>query len=234
MLRFIFLFSFVLLALLSSSGFAGVVFNGSFETGDFSGWGTASLNTSIGDPLTVRPDGYTPSYRTSANESFFTTSATDGNFSATHGFDGLGPGNITIFQDIGVVDSLTNQLLFDYRAAWDLVRFGSLGDLDRVLNLDVYQAGDFSNQLSSYEVFRLTADTINIDTGNLTETVDLSAFDGQAIRISFDAFVPDNLSGPAFFQLDNVRLAAGVPEPSSLALLGVILAPVVLSRRRIG
>ena len=197
---------------------AGFITNGSFEDRHFLAWGLSDLS-SPHLPLTVRGNGFNSGF------GFFSTQATQGSFSATHGFDGNGPGTIRIFQDIGTVDSSSNLLSFDYRVGWDMLNYGG-SSLDRVLALNVYQAGTFS-QLGGFELLRLPARTRNSDTGNFLGSVDLSSFSGQSIRISFDAQVPQSFTGPAFFQLDNVRLSqapqapAAVPEPSSLALCGI-------------
>jgi hypothetical protein len=60
--------------------------------------------------------------------------------------------------------------------------------------------------LDSFNILTATAGTIEFDTGDATGVVDLSAFVGQTVRLSFDFFVPQNFTGPAFFQLDNVRI----------------------------
>lgn len=194
---------------------AGVIANGSFETGNFAGWGVIDLASPY-NPLTVRSNGY--------NSGFFTTSATNGVFSATHGFDGGGPGTIRIFQDIGIVDSLTNLLSFDYRAAWMMSPYG--GTIDRTFSLNVFQQGTFS-LIGANEILRARKLTDNFDTGALSTSINLSSFIGQSIRISFDAVIPQNFTGPAFLQLDNVRLsstpvASTVPEPNSALVFGLI------------
>ena len=208
---------------------AGVVTNGSFETGDFSDWGVVDLSDPF-SPLLVRPDGFSRGF------GLFSTQATDGSLSATHGFDGNGPGTIQIFQDIGVVDPLTDLLTFDYRVGWDMLNFGG-STLDRDLDLNVYEAGSFSTLLGSNDLITLPAGTLNLDTGSLSGSIDLSPFNGQNVRISFDAFVPENFTGPAFFQLDNVQLSAGsgvspVPEPSTFTIYGIGAVIGLVSTRR--
>ncbi len=186
---------------------AAIISNGSFESGNFDGWGLADIAFPY-RPLTVRPNGY--------NSGFFTTQATDGVFSATHGFDGIPSGVIRIFQDIGAVDTSSRFLEFDYRASWF---FLEQGGLDRTFSLNVYQAGTF-NLLSTNEVLRALGGSKNLDTGSLGGRVDLSPFNGQNVRISFDAVIPEPSRGPGFLQLDHVRLTS-VPELSSLTSFGL-------------
>ncbi|MCH7479664.1 MAG: hypothetical protein IIA14_16380 [SAR324 cluster bacterium] len=48
--------------------------------------------------------------------------------------------------------------------------------------------------------------TTNTDTGSLTGSINVSAFVGQTVQIAFEWFVPENFTGPADFQLDNIRV----------------------------
>jgi hypothetical protein len=174
------------------------VVNGSFETGNFANWATQDLATPFFQ-LRVGGAGLSPGF------GFFFSAPTDGNFAALHGFDGGGPGNIRIGQDITVTAGGTI-IEFDYRAAWDLVNF-CFGCSDRIFDVNIEVAGGGAN-LDSFNILTATAGTVELDTGDVTGVVDLSAFVGQTIRLSFDFFVPENFTGPAFFQLDNIRVAA--------------------------
>jgi hypothetical protein len=94
---------------------AGFV-NGSFETGDFTGWITRDINPFIS--LAVGGAGI------SAGFGFFSTSPTDGQYVALTGFDGGGPGDIIVAQEVLVAPGIST-VTFDYRAAWDMQFVGT-------------------------------------------------------------------------------------------------------------
>jgi hypothetical protein len=190
------------LALSPEEARATSVANGSFETGDFSDWVTQDLLTPY-VPLQVGGAGLSP-----LGFDFFRSAPTDGNFAALHGFDGDGPGIIRIGQDIAVTAD-GNIIEFDYRAAWNLVSY-CFGCLDRIFDVNIEVPGGGAN-LDSFNILTATAGTIELDTGDVTGVVDLSAFVGQAVRLSFDFLVPQDFTGPAFFQLDNIRVIGPPP-----------------------
>lgn len=197
---------------------AGAQFvNGGFESGNFGGWVTTDL-TSPFYPLTIATAG--------SDNSFgwpWSSTPTEGKFVAYHGWDGDGgPGNdmIRIGQDV-FIDAPT--LEFDHREAWNLT-FG--GAIDREFRVNIEPSGGGGN-LQTTLILTAVQGTTNLDTGPLSESVDVSSFIGGMVRVSFDWSVPEMFSGPAAAQLDNVRL---VPEPSTIALLG--LAGLAILRRR--
>jgi len=176
---------------------APVLVNGSFETGDFTGWIVQDITTPY-YPLQVLPNGNSP-------VGFFATFATDGIYSAVHGFDGGGPATIRLSQDVNIPPSRA-MLEFDYRAGW------SLSGLPRLLNVVVQPAGG-GVTLFTTNILTATADMNTTDTGSRLAMVNLAAFAGNTVRLSLDAYIPENFTGPGFMQLDNVRLEAGAPPP---------------------
>ena len=206
------------LVLYVSSANATNIVNGSFETGNFTGWTAQDLS----DPFFAQQVA-----GSGVSTGFFSSSPTDGTFAAVNGFDGDGPGTISLSQDIFVTDNTF--IDFDYRAAWDLSTFFTDPEA-RLFDVNINTAGGGAN-LASFNILTAESETIMLDTGDLFGSVDLSAFAGQFVELSFDWYVPQIFTGPAFFQLDNVR-ARAAPEPSSLAILSLGLAGLGLSRRR--
>ncbi|NOY23156.1 MAG: PKD domain-containing protein [Acidobacteria bacterium] len=181
----------------------GIV-NGSFETGDFSGWIVTDLSEPF-FPLMVMGSGVQTWL------GFFMSTPTDGTFEAFTGFDGNGPGIISLAQDVSITPC-TSLLTFDYRAAWELSMFGAT--IDRHFRVEVQPDGG-GTALQSWMVLTAKAGTLVDDTGNLSEAIDLSAYLNQNIRIVFAWEIPEDFSGPAQFQLDNVHLRAPVIHASS-------------------
>lgn len=172
-----------------------LITNGSFETGNFSGWVTDDLSSPL-FPVSVVGSGTTTGF------GFFTSSPTNGTFTAFHGFDGNGPGTIRIGQDVTIPDAGTTTLSFDYRGAWDLRTYGATQP--RTLAVNVQPAGGGAN-LATTTILTASPGTIVNDTGALTGTANLTPFAGFTQRVSLDATVPENYTGPAQLQIDNVR-----------------------------
>jgi hypothetical protein len=214
----------VLTALIYWSGVAQatLITNGSFETGTFAGWTTQDLSTPF-SPLSIQTAG------TNTFGWPWSSTPTHGTFTAFHGFDGdgtTGPNPIRISQDITVTSGQA-MIDFDYRGAWDLITFCG-NCLNRIFDVNIEVAGGGAN-LANFNILTATAGTTVNDTGQLTGWVDLSAFVGQTVHLAFDWFIPDNFSGPAQFQLDNVRIS--VPEPAGFALLVLGMITLVFTKK---
>lgn len=219
-------------AVVASFGFtqtanAAAITNGSFETGDFSGWIATDLPDGTFFPLSVQTAGSAKSYNWS-----WSSTPTDGRYTAFSGFGGAGPGKITLAQDIGVVTGTGDTTLtFDYRAAYDLSTFCNICS-NQLFDVLIQTAGG-GTTLATINQLTALAGTYVDDTGSLVGSINLSSWIGQDIRVSFELDIPDNFSGPAQFQLDNVAFSANaVPEPASLLLVALGLAGLGISRRR--
>ena len=181
-----------------------LITNGDFETGNFTGWISGSYN-----PLSV---GYS-------------SLAGGGHYSARGNWNGIGPGTISLAQDIGVL-AVGSSLSFDYHAY--VINFGSG---DRVFRVSLSPFGG-GTPITTFEVFRVLGNSNGSQNG--PTSLDFSAFAGQNVRVSFELTIPAFSSGPGNFELDNVTLtAAAVPEPAEYAAVtGLALGVFALVRRR--
>lgn len=218
-----------------ATGFAAVpvraisIVNGSFETGDFTGWIPLDLSDPF-DSLSVQAAGSETNFTGFTPDGLNIVIPTDGGFAATNGFDGDGPGGpagaIGLSQDIGVLHEHAI-LEFDYRAGWDLINLGATLDRTFALLLEPFGGG---STIATFSILTALAGTDtqgpNQDTGPLSASIDLSEYAGTNSRLTFKWTVPEDFTGPANAQLDNVRLTQGsvVSVPGPLPILGFAAA----------
>ena len=172
--------------------------NGSFETGDFTGWGTQDLASPF-SPLVVRGAGPSPGF------GLFATAPTDGSYVADSGFDGGGPGTIAVWQDVSIPAGDQATLTFDWHAGWDM-SFGA--SLNRKLDFVVEPGGGGTPLQTTNLVTTDFAASAVGDTGARSSTFDLSAYAGSTIRVKVQATIPQSYTGPAHMQVDNFSLLA--------------------------
>ena len=160
--------------------------NSSFETGDLSDWTFTDLSSPY----------FAGSVVSAGASSFgFPAAPTDGDFTFATGFDGNGPGIISLNQDLMVGGG---SLTFDYQAEWNIF---SASSLDRTFSVVVR---DLSGTVLQSDLLLTAVAGTNTGTGPQQGSVDLSAFSGQTVNIAFEWDVPESFTGPAFFTLDNV------------------------------
>jgi len=169
--------------------------NCGFESGDFTGWVTSDLNAPF-VPLQIVAGGLDPGF------GFFITAPSEGTNAAYSGFDGDGPGRIEIAQDI-LVPSTADDLTFDYRGAWELTTFGAT--IDRNFDVEIQPSGGGA-ALQTTTILTAPAGNTTLDTGSLSGSIDMSAYANQSVRVAFVLNVPENGTGPAALQLDNIAI----------------------------
>lgn len=194
--------------------------NCGFESG-LTGWGSEDVDIPF-FALTVGPAG------TNLGFGLFTSAPTEGTMSVQHGFDGDGAtgsvGTIRVWQDVSLPPN-TGDLVFDYRAGWDTT-FGAT--LDRTFRVDVEPSGG-GTALQTDVLLTAPANTTVGDNGLMEGVVNLSSFSNSDVRISFEWDIPEDLTGPAFFELDNVLVGVlpppdiEIPTLSGVGLFGMIL-----------
>ena len=143
------------------------------------------------------------------------TQPQDGNFVAWNGFDGGGPMEFHMSQDITISENATATL------SW-MDRVQSQGNgLPRLYDVEIRDAATNSvlENVYSFSTNSFLADPQNPssgtgrgDTGWQKHSVDVSAFSGQKIRVFFREQIPESLTGPAQIEFDAISLTETVAE----------------------
>ena len=217
-----------------SSDTLNPIVNPSFEDngGSFHGWNIKELSRASNPqlPLTVVGPGYeypAPFFFDGCCFflDYFASQPTDGAFAAVHDFNGDDQGTLSttlvnrreLYQDL-TLPAGTTTLEFDYRAAWELYRFGATQD--RTFGVEIQPAGGGTVLLAETILNATWGAGPPIGTGFEEDTdnptgvggpylpgnVNVSTLAGQDIRLMFVWNVPEPSTGFAYFQLDNVRL----------------------------
>ena len=227
------------------------IVNPSFEDngGSFHGWNIKELSRASNPqlPLTVVGPGYEYPASTFFDGccfflDYFASQPTDGAFAAVHDFNGDDQETLSttfvnrreLYQDL-TLPAGTTTLEFDYRAAWELYRFGATQD--RTFGVEIQPAGGGAVLHAETILFATWGAGPPVGTGFEEDTdnptgvggpyppgiVDVSAFAGQDIRLIFVWNIPEPATGFAYFQLDNVRLTGILPLSVSVSPANVTL-----------
>jgi glutamine cyclotransferase len=180
-----------------------LIVNGGFETGDFTGW-TVNAPVNPYAPWTVGAAG-SPGRRSPI-------SPIEGEYDAWNGFDGGGPIEFTMYQDVSLPTAATATLSWQDFAQWSIT--GS----NQPRTLQVQVRDPLSNEvLETVHTFTTSGTTGN--TGWQLHTVDLSVYAGLDVRIYFVENIPQSFTGPGQIEFDAISLMV-VPQygPHELTL----------------
>jgi subtilisin family serine protease len=199
-----------------------LIANGSFESGDFTGWTAVETATPF-VPWLVSGAGDGSGF-------FPPTSPQDGQFVAWNGFDGAGPMEFVLFQDVTIpAEAASATLEWQDRVQWDFT-LGGNSALARDYEVAILDPSDDS-VLATLHSFTTGPESTNPfgDTGWLSHSVDVSAFIGQDVRVHFLEVIPEAFEGPGQYELDGVSLTtdlAGGPSAENVdAIIGDFVAP---------
>jgi hypothetical protein len=184
-----------------------LITNGSFETGDFSGWKASTVSTggtgTPYEPWTVSPPGFGgfDAYQ------ILHTSPQHGTYDAWNSFDGGGPMEFRMYQDISIPSGVSINLSWRDRAQWNYCcgqtqpRTYQVQLRDPATNAVLTTLYSFSTGVvSNYH-----------ETGWLTHNHDISAFAGRTVRIYFLETIPEFFTGPGQIEFDSISTSNGPP-----------------------
>ncbi|WP_164103950.1 S8 family serine peptidase [Candidatus Laterigemmans baculatus] len=178
--------------------FSDLITNGSFETGDFAGWTTQHTG-----PF-YRPWQVTTGGAGGFGAQIDRTAPQEGNFAAWNGFDGYGPMQFRMFQDVHIPASAeTATLEWMHRLQW---QFNTSATQPRTLQVQVQ---DPLNGEVLATPFSFSTGLLSGDSGWTTQAVDLSDFAGQRVRIAFLETIPEPQTGPGQAEFDRIELTIG-------------------------
>jgi len=223
------------LFLLPIISYSATIINGGFETGDLTGW-TLIGETENSFDSRVEGGDFTAATAWANNFNFFTPDNMEGNYSFFSGFDGPVQ-EITLSQDIGVIDEFTTAVSFNVRAGWDLETYAAQSGYavieDREIKV-VITDNTTQQTLLSQSLFNAVGGEKVLDSGLQTVGINFQNIVGSDVTMSFVQNIPQGYTGPALIQLDNIQLQQTfVPEPRSYGLIaGIIALSFIAIRRR--
>jgi len=223
------------LFLLPIISYSATIINGGFETGDLTGW-TLIGETENSFDSRVEGGDFTAATAWANNFNFFTPDNMEGNYSFFSGFDGPVQ-EITLSQDIGVIDEFTTAVSFNVRAGWDLETYAAQSGYavieDREIKV-VITDNTTQQTLLSQSLFNAVGGEKVLNSGLQTVGINFQNIVGSDVTMSFVQNIPQGYTGPALIQLDNIQLQQTfVPESGSYALFaGIIALSLIAIRRR--
>jgi hypothetical protein len=186
-----------------------LIVNGSFETGDLSGW-TAVVT---GSPFPPTGWQVSPAGTGTSGFGFDPTQPQEGSFVAWNGFDGAGPLEYTLSQNVTLPAGEYRELSWKDRVQWDFT-LGTSSAQPRLVEVQIRHPNTLALLETVYS-FSTGTELQNPtgDTGWQSRSVDLSAFAGSTVRIVFREVVPESFSGPGQIEFDAISLGQAAAGP---------------------
>jgi hypothetical protein len=142
-----------------------------------------------------------PTIPLSATNNSLTTGIVCRSRSNLLGWEGCPAGNITANRTYANLTTSNCQLLFDYSTVYDL----SMATQDRIMQVVLIpESGCGVGRTVTYTVVKAAAGTTQ--SVNSTYSINLGAWNGQAVTVSFQWTVPECMSGPANFQVKRIQM----------------------------
>ncbi len=195
-----------------------LIVNGNFETGDFNGW-TVFNGTSTSDDCTLP---WTVAH--SGTECKTVSNPIEGSFAAYTAFDGNGPTQYIMQQTIAVPLNVTFASL-SWKEVADIDVFSVI---PRTFKIELYNANNTVLLGAVYsESFFNGNTTFPWTMHSVSMSALLGAHEGENVILKFIADVPEFLTGPGGFAIDDIKLVvnpitisqiAGIPSGGAFPL----------------
>ncbi len=178
-----------------------VIVNGGFEAG-MVGWTTVETGSPL-VPWTPAGAGDGMGFDMSP------TQPRDGAALLWHGFDGCGPMEFVLYQDIPPLSGQAPATLtWQERVQWNYLLAPGAQTLPRVYAVELRDPANDA-VLRVLHSADTGLDPVRGDTGWVLRSADVSDFLGRAIRIVFVQSIPDCFTGPGQYEVDAVSLRLG-------------------------
>lgn len=221
---------------------AQVLVNGNFETGTMAGWSATSTQaTSFQAALNDGQNSQVVNgggsggpvwYVRNTPANYFGTPATPiAGYSAFNSFDG-DPGVFTLKQAFSVSGPVANSIL-----NFSFATQATYGDQVRSFDANILDSTGTAVLFNAFHFVLPYSDTSwAVHNESLDITTALNSLGAGSYMLAFQENIPQTYTGPAQFAIDNISLditnRATVPEPGSIALLGLALGGLAVSRRK--
>jgi photosystem II stability/assembly factor-like uncharacterized protein/Leucine-rich repeat (LRR) protein len=181
--------------------------NGNFDEADFYPWDIQDLSTSRFFDVVQSKTWTEPEF-----EQFFHITPSDRDYVAVHaGIEGQGT---VALSQVVYIPAGGGTASFDYRMGWQM---SSSAIKDRTFSVSITLEND-DTPSEIHTILSTSSSKEMLDTGWQTHTMDVSAYECQSIKVSFELDYPESTVSPMLFVLDNVQLNANYENILELVL----------------
>lgn len=222
MKRNIFLYAILGLTLLllpHNSKAAELIVNGGFETGNFTGW-TAINNSGGWRNWQVSASGAGGNDGGSFVPVPNATNVIQGTRNAWNGVTGTANSPYLLYQDITIPVGFNVRFTWADRYQMNHTQFCSTGCGTATYAVEILNTSNILLQ-TLYTVS--TPTNTNSNTGWVNHIANLTAYQGQTIRIRFRAVVTQTLQGPGQLEIDAVSVQTLQPTAANVSVAGRVL-----------
>ena len=213
------IFGLILFLLPHNTNAAELIVNGGFETGNFTGW-TVINPTEFFRPWAVSTSGAGGNDGGTFTPVPTATVVQQGNFNAWNGVTAGTNQSFLLYQDITIPVGRFVRMTWNDRYQMNYTQFCSTGCGTATYAVEILTTGNVLRQ-TLYVVNTLT--NTNTNTGYVNHVANLTAYQGQTIRIRFRTTVTTRLQGPGQLEVDAVSVQTLQPVASNVLVGGRVL-----------